>query len=101
MITRRGATGGFSPGTEGRWTYRELGGRGGVGVGEGPSAAAGAMDFPLGPVERLHFGDSSELAGIVDPGYMVLLEEEGAVSVVAAVCDVPGDDEADSVAKGG
>jgi hypothetical protein len=49
----------------------------------------------------LHFGDSSELAGIVDPGYMVLLEEEGAVSVVAAVCDVPGDDEADSVAKGG
>jgi hypothetical protein len=46
----------------------------------------------------LYFGDSSELAGIMDPGYRVRVEDEGAVSVVAAAHDARGDDEADSVA---
>lgn len=31
------------------------------------------------------------------PGYVVRIEAEGAVSVVAAVQEVPGEDEADSV----
>ncbi|KAM0903379.1 hypothetical protein ACQ4PT_018628 [Festuca glaucescens] len=56
------------------------------------------MDFALGPVERLQFGDSSEVAAYVDPGYVVRIEAEGAVSVVAAIHDATGDDEADSVA---
>jgi hypothetical protein len=54
----------------------------------------------LGHCCRLNFGDSSELAGIMDPGYTLRLEDEGAVSVVAAAHDAPGDDEADSVAVG-
>jgi hypothetical protein len=36
----------------------------------------------------------------VDPGYVVRIEAERAVSVVAAVHDVTGDEEADSVAAG-
>jgi hypothetical protein len=36
----------------------------------------------------------------VDPGYTLRVEDEGAVSVVAAAHDATGDDEADSVAAG-
>jgi hypothetical protein len=35
-----------------------------------------------GSVCRLYFGDSSELVGIMDPGYSVRIEDEGVVSVV-------------------
>jgi hypothetical protein len=36
----------------------------------------------------------------MDPGYSLRVEEEGAVSVVAAAHDGPLDDEADNVAEG-
>jgi hypothetical protein len=50
-------------------------------------------------MSRLEFGDSTAYADLVDPGYEIRLEEEGVVSVVAAMADAVGGDEADSVSQ--
>jgi hypothetical protein len=48
-------------------------------------------------LSRLEFGDSTIDAAEADPGYIIRVEEKGAVSVVSTMTEGIGDDEADSV----